>query len=179
MSTKRKRSRLPLSKHWCYTINNPTTGDAELIEKAKRRFVYHVCGREVGEDGTLHMQGYVVFLNRCRLPAVKKVFPRAHLEIKKGTSLQASNYCKKDGHFIEDGKCPMTLKKRNEKDWSEAYKAAKEGRLDDIPRDMYLRYRNNVMLIHCDSCDFCSKSGLSQVFSCLSTYSSTKSFKTN
>ncbi len=160
--------RTPLSKHWCYTINNPTPRDGEIIHDSNLKFLYHVCGREVGENGTRHMQGYVVFVNRCRLSSVKKIFPRAHLEIKRGTVLEASEYCKKDGDFIEVGELPITLSERNRKDWDAVYKAAAEGRMDDIPRDMYVRYMGNLHRIHRNSCVHgCS---YDQVFSCLSTY---------
>lgn len=64
---------------------------------------YLCFGREEGESGNLHYQGYVEFPCKISMSTLKKILPRAHLEIAKGTSLQASEYCKKDGDFQEFG----------------------------------------------------------------------------
>jgi len=36
----------------------------------------------------------------------------------------------------------------NKKKWEDAYEAAKDGRFDDIPRDMYVRYDRAFHRIH-------------------------------
>jgi len=149
-----KRRFSKLSKHWCYTINNLTEEDGGSIEDAKKMFAYNVVGKEIGVDGTKHMQGYVIFINRKRLAGVKKIFPRAHLEIKKGTILEAATYCKKDGDFMEYGELPVDTSERvtksNKRDWDAFRLAAKEGRMEDIPSDMYIRYRVNIWGIYYD-----------------------------
>lgn len=95
------------SKYWCYTINNPQPGDnAGLSELSD----YHVVGNEVGEDGTPHYQGFIIMKNRIRLTGMKKHLPRAHLEAMKGTPQQASDYCKKEDDYVEEGILPAITK---------------------------------------------------------------------
>lgn len=128
------------SKHWCITINNPTEKDCPDLKE----FDYIILGKEVGKDGTKHLQGYCVFKKRKHLSGAKKIFPRAHLEIKEGTIEQAVTYCQKDGNYNEWGTKPisssegMTIK--NKIRWEEAFNAAKDGRINDIPIDMRMRY---------------------------------------
>jgi len=69
---------------------------------------YWVIGSETGEEGTPHLQGYVVFMDRYRLTQIKKlnsVCGRAHWEPQSAhsTPKQAADYCKKDGNFLEHG----------------------------------------------------------------------------
>jgi len=90
---------------WVFTINNPLAADitqvADLgvVDGTK----YLVVGREIGEQGTPHLQGFVIFRNARFFGAVRTILPRAHLELARGSSKQASDYCKKDGDFDEYG----------------------------------------------------------------------------
>lgn len=105
----------------------------QAFEALTDEFVYIVVGREVGENGTPHLQGFVYFKNPRSLPGIKKVglFKRAHLENAKGTNKQASDYCKKDGNFIEKGTLPNQSGKRT--DLEEVYDKVKNGAsVDDI-----------------------------------------------
>lgn len=88
----------------CFTINNPTCEDVERIEKVKDTFFdYIVMGSEVGDKGTFHIQGYAELAKQTSFSIIKDVMPTAHIEVRKGTSLQASEYCKKDGQYVEYG----------------------------------------------------------------------------
>lgn len=141
------------SKHWCLTINNPTREDRDLIQTHQNLFAYYVFGNEVGEDGTPHMQGYAVFVNRVYLTGAKKVFPRAHLEIKakKSTFVEAITYCKKEGDFMEYGIAPLDTSIRTKRRWDDAFEAATNGRYEDIPKDMLVRYYHAFRRIHQDN----------------------------
>nr|WBH19262.1 replication-associated protein [Human-associated circovirus 2] len=91
---------------WCFTINNWTQEEWEsLLRCGKEKAKYLCIGKEVGSGGTRHLQGYVNFKNKRRLRQVKALpgFMRAHLEAAKGTEKQASEYCKKDGDYLEIG----------------------------------------------------------------------------
>ena len=83
-------------------MNNYSEVEFELLLKVQSKYL--VVGKEVGESGTPHLQGYVEFENARTLGGVKKLIgDRAHLEIRRGSAKQASEYCKKDGDFIEIG----------------------------------------------------------------------------
>ena len=93
------------AKHWVFTLNNYTDDEFESIKSIREKFSYCICGKEVGETGVPHLQGFVTFFERRSLAAIKKLpgFTRCHLEIRKGTALQASEYCKKEKNFWEWG----------------------------------------------------------------------------
>ena len=70
--------------------------------------------------------------------------PTAHLEIRRGTHKEASDYCKKDGSFQEIGVLPMSQEDKGHasKDiWHECHSLAKQGKLDEIPSKYYIRYK--------------------------------------
>lgn len=94
-----------MAKHWCFTINNFTDEDISFLNEVECEYI--IYGKEVGENGTPHLQGYVCFINKKKLTWLKKNFHKtAHLEIKRGTVTEALTYCKKDGDFTERGAVP-------------------------------------------------------------------------
>lgn len=97
-------------KHWCFTLNNYTEDEVQQLEAlANERpgIEYIVIGVEEGEQGTPHLQGFVSFAKRTANTKVKKILGRrCHIERAKGSPKQASDYCKKDGKFIEFGVLP-------------------------------------------------------------------------
>lgn len=67
---------------WSITINNPQAADEENINLARQKG-WKVEGQlEVGEQGTPHYQ-LKVNTPQVRFSAVKKAFPRAHIELAK------------------------------------------------------------------------------------------------
>jgi len=66
---------------WSITINNPTRSDDENIDLARQRSGWQVIGqKEEGENGTPHYQ-LMLKTPQIRFSAVKKAFPRAHIEL--------------------------------------------------------------------------------------------------
>jgi hypothetical protein len=126
------------SKRWCFTLNNYT--DVEYNNIKEIACNYLVIGKEVGESGTPHLQGFIIFRSNQRLTAVKLLIPRAHLEVARGSAEQAATYCKKDGDFVEIGVCPATAGAAEAERWKRARELAVAGNLDDIPDDIYIRY---------------------------------------
>lgn len=93
------------NRNWCITINNPEERDWLQAKNlhASGTLEYYVFGTEVGENGTRHIQGYLEFKNARTMSGLKKLWPKAHLEVRAGSSEEASTYCKKDGDFVEEG----------------------------------------------------------------------------
>lgn len=100
------------SRRWVFTLNNYT--DADILAIPTWEATYHVYGREVGESGTPHLQGFVIFSKTKRFSAVKKIHGGCHWEVARGTSEQAAEYCKKDGNYVEFGTFPGSQGRRND-----------------------------------------------------------------
>lgn len=107
MDTSRPTVRGSNRINWCFTINNYSDSmicALKGLHPGKARYI--IYGKEKGANGTPHLQGYIQFINRQRLTAVKKMppFDKAHLEpMMARDPEQASSYCKKDGDFTEIG----------------------------------------------------------------------------
>lgn len=72
-------------KNFVFTWNNPSEMPAIDGE--------WIACEEYGDSGTRHLQGYVRFKGNYRLPALKKIIPEAHWENRKGSHMEAYNYC--------------------------------------------------------------------------------------
>ena len=98
----------PQGTRWCFTINNPSEDDktavADLLSGDTVR--YGVVGREQGESGTPHLQGFVIFRRNIRIRRLTSFLRRAHLELARGATHVAAEYCKKEGDFDEYGEVP-------------------------------------------------------------------------
>lgn len=99
-----------MSRHrnWCFTINNYSNDDWDALTHEPHLdelgITYIVVGREVGDSGTPHLQGYIEFKTANSLRGIiKKLGKHGHYEPRRGTQKQASDYCKKDGVFFEFG----------------------------------------------------------------------------
>ena len=129
------------SKRWCITLNNPTPNSIPNL--GDPRIKYAVLGREVGDKGTPHLQGFIVFRTNFRLKAVVDFIPGCHAETARGTSQQAADYCKKDGDFYESGVCPVDPKTDGMARWKDAIRAARAGTIEDEYPEIYVRYNGS------------------------------------
>jgi len=89
-------------RNWCFTCNNYTQADYDAVKALK--YKYLIIGFEVGDSGTRHLQGYLELPSQLTFSSLSKKIPKFHLEHRKGTAQQASDYCKKGGEFDEYGK---------------------------------------------------------------------------
>jgi len=87
-----------------FTLNNPT--EEERASLLALDVEYLIIGDEVGESGTPHLQGFVLFKSPISFKKCKELLgTRAHLETARALH-SAIDYCKKDGKFVEVGVCP-------------------------------------------------------------------------
>lgn len=124
----------PKGRHrgFCFTLNNWVEADWETflsLETVTRpKITYAICGKEVGENGTPHLQGYVKFANanEGNWNRMRKWFPRARLAVARGDDFQNQKYCSEDGNFYEFG----TPKGRGERsDLKKVHKAVIDGEI--------------------------------------------------
>lgn len=156
------------SRNYCFTLNNYTDDDLQSLRRRGEELLsrdgpnglrFMVIGREVGESGTPHLQGYVEFWTQRSFAAVKRfIHQRAHVELRRGTSEQAYVYCTKSGQYSTLGtrSVPVTVARARGGDaerqrWDDARKAAIEGRLDDVPSDIFIRCYGAIRSIHRDN----------------------------
>lgn len=139
-------------KHWCFTLNNPQNNEGIPTDLT----TYMVVGNEKGEEGTPHFQGFVSFKKNMRLAACKKLLPRAHWEIKSkhSTFKQTTDYCKKDGDFLEEGTIPLDNGKAGGKatkrKFDEAWEQAKLGQFEEMDKDILFPYYHAAKRIRQD-----------------------------
>jgi len=96
------------TRSWVFTLNNYSDKEeSEILEILEHEAEWGICGREVGENGTPHLQGAVRFENPRTMAGVKRMMgTRLHLEKMRGTHEESKTYCSKEGNFKEFGQCP-------------------------------------------------------------------------
>lgn len=134
---------------WAFTLNNYNEDDEKRMNSVECEYI--IYGKEIGKEGTPHFQGYIKFKHAKTLKSVKKILgDRAHLEVARGSPQQNYEYCSKQGNFITRGELPRCKAEggRMEQDrWEAARMAALEGRYEDIPADIYIRYQSSLKRI--------------------------------
>jgi len=87
-------------RNYVFTLNNYTEKELEQLEQeiTKNKVIY----KEIGENGTPHLQGTLIYKSPVSFSYLKQRLPRAHIE--KCISLEQSVlYCRKDNNvFIDD-----------------------------------------------------------------------------
>lgn len=93
------------AKGWCFTLNNWTEEEyTKILSYCHESSIDKwVIGKEVGENGTPHLQGYIKGKNVIRMSTLKKICHRWHLEISKGSPEDNFGYCSKDRDFTSGG----------------------------------------------------------------------------
>lgn len=134
------------SRTFTFTMNNYK--DTNLVDNIDCKYV--IYGKEVGEQGTPHLQGTIVFDNARRLAAVIKDMPGCHIEVCR--SVQHSiEYCKKEGDWKERGAPPKTAKEGGEMEqerWKRIREAAESGEFDKIPDKVRIQQARNLEYIY-------------------------------
>lgn len=136
-----------MSRSYAFVFTQNNYPDTKLVDNLECQYI--IYGKEVGESGTPHLQGYVKFNSNKSVKVVRKLLPGCHIEIAK-TMDEAIEYCKKEGDFTERGKRPLNQKQKGEcniERYKRAKTAAQEGRLDDIDPDIYIRHYSTLKKI--------------------------------
>ena len=88
-----------LSTQWSMVINNPSENDYALVRRGYPDYVRElIWTREIGEEGTEHIQAYVKLQRQQRMSFIKKLFPRGHFKpiTRDEYSLNTKEYAQKD-----------------------------------------------------------------------------------
>ncbi|CAC44748.2 replicase [Canary circovirus] len=134
--------RAAAAKRWCFTLNNYTAEEeAKVRALLPGEFHFAICGKERGEQGTPHLQGFLHFKKKQRLSALKKLLARAHWEKARGSDHDNEEYCSKENDVILTIGEPV---QGNRSDLAGAVAAVKAGRrMVDIAREfseIYVKY---------------------------------------
>lgn len=142
------------ARGWCFTINNPTDQDDQDINilTSAGRTIYTIIGREVGESGTPHYQGYTYVQHAITMQTLSRTLRRAHLQIARGTPEQNRVYCSKDRDFTEWGTCPRQGRRTDLEEVSKDI-ISKGLRIDEVISEfphMVVKYPRGMTML----CDF-------------------------
>jgi len=133
------------SRSYCFTLNNYTEDVYQHLLAVECKYV--IIGKEVGESGTPHLQGYFYFTSPRTLSSCKKINAMAHWEASKGLPSQNRTYCSKDGKFEEVGsipKDPADKGKMEQDAYADALVCVQEGRPEDMRPDILVRNLKQV-----------------------------------
>lgn len=143
------------ARHWLLTINDSDSGESwEQPNELPTGIAWLRGQKEIGSDTNRpHWQLFVSFKRAVRLAAVRKCFgTRVHAEPSRSEA--AETYVFKDDTAIAGTRFELGSKpfQRNSKtDWDAAKTAAKQGRLDDCPPDVYIKYYRTLKAIAMDN----------------------------
>lgn len=112
--------------------------------------VWAIFGRETcPSTGKKHWQGYIYLIKKRTIKGCQKIYKCTYI-VANGTHQDNYDYCsKEDKEPIQFGKMPgsddgahygILGGEIGKQRWIDAETAAKEGRLDDIPRDIFVRH---------------------------------------
>lgn len=88
------------ARKWIIVVNNWKNEELlKLLNFFKTSSKSWILAKEKGESGTPHIQSYCNLKTQKSFSSMKKDFPRAHIEIAKGTDKQNFLYCCKDGDY--------------------------------------------------------------------------------
>ena len=134
------------TRYWFLTENNPEEEEINRYKELDCQWIAISKEHEDDDKKTPHIHIAIVFEKKRRWSTIKKLFPRADVEPMNGSPQSCVTYMTKENPLLyEKGERPekddrKKTSETNKKKWEDAYQAAKEGRFDDIPRDMYVRY---------------------------------------
>lgn len=155
-----------VSKSWFCVWNNPhesleQTEPTDIAEKVLEMFIGDSPTRSgavaycISALGLHHLHMVFEDVKAMRFSAIKKAFPKIHLEPTKGTKEQAEDYINKKGKFEEKGEKVIYIAKHGEikgaqgqrKDIDAIEELINMGKTPNEIFDMYLGYRRYEKMI--------------------------------
>lgn len=113
---------------WFIVWNNPHEWLGDVVKDDPESISEYILESFIGEDrsrsgavayciskdGLHHLHIVACCTNKMRFSAIKKIFPKAHLEPTRGTKKQADDYINKRGAFEEKGEKVVYIAQRGE-----------------------------------------------------------------
>lgn len=142
--------------NWTFTVNNyGESSIADILALVPDKASFVIVGEEVAPvTETPHLQGFIVWNERKRIAYLHEHIQGAAAFASKGTAAQNIAYCSKDGVFHSAGTAPMSRSQQRQSQierYDLARNAAREGRFEDIPSDLFIRYQSSFKMIHRDA----------------------------
>ncbi|AWW06123.1 MAG: helicase [Cressdnaviricota sp.] len=139
---------------FCFTLNNYDDEDIERLDRLECQYLVYGY-EEAPSTGTPHLQGYIYWANAKTFKVVARMF-KWHIELAGGTPDQNFDYASKEGEYYERGVKPLAKEANGQAEkerWDLARAAAKEGKFEDIPSEMYIRYQNSFKRMRIEDLD--------------------------
>lgn len=134
------------STGYAFVINNYTEEDVQRITELKNmdRVTRLVCEKEIGKEGTPHLQGYISFKKAQTMKNVEKwLGGRVHLEKPRKSPRDNFYYCTKDNTaFVIKGfddviKVEQNIQKKKKDSNDKALEILTD--IKDLPRDQFIQ----------------------------------------
>jgi len=136
-------------RNFTFTMNNYP--DTQLVDNINCRYIAY--GKEVGEQGTPHLQGFICFHNATSKKSVIKQMPGCHIMSMNGSIRQNEEYCSKEGQLIERGDKPASNDDKGRAQqlrWQRTRELAKSGLLDEVDADIFVQHYSTLKRIGMD-----------------------------
>jgi len=137
-------------RNFCFTFNNYP--DTVLVDNVVCKYIAY--SKEVAPTtGTPHLQGYITFATVKTLNQVKSLLPGCHVSVMIGSITQNDVYISKAATMVERGEKPISNDNKGRAEamrWQRARNLAKEGKLDEIDADIFVRYYSTLKRIRTD-----------------------------
>lgn len=140
-------------RHFTFTHNNYDGTEVEDAIDCR----YIIYGKEVGESGTPHLQGFISFKEKKSLKQLIKLLPGCHVEVARVPEA-AIEYCKKEGQVTERGVAPVFDKKEHsakggdatKRKWEDMWELAKTNKIEEIDAEERIKHYRTFRQIQKD-----------------------------
>jgi len=143
------------SRAWVFTVNNYTEeyiNGLNVLLQSSKNITHLIVGKETGENGTPHLQGYIRFSSPLPLNCVSRKIPGAYLDIANAHPYKNYVYCSKQGDVVIDfGDFSNTQQKNGNKlrevyesMWEDIKEGKQETYIGDTYPQFYFKHLNSI-----------------------------------